>query len=440
MSGETLSLTSLEVQNVLRLKAVKLTLDPKGALILEGRNQQGKSSVLKALEMVLAGMDATPDAPLHGKAKKGHIIARFGDLQVEKTFREGKRPVLTVTTAEGARMQKPQTILNKLLDHVSLDPLKFMQMPDKAKAEALAVLMGFDAKPYDEEIRRIFDCRTDANREAKRLAAVAEAATHHPDAPAEEVKVADLVAELKKREAHNAECEKRRQDAEDKLEDKNRTEGMISVYERKVTELLEDIERARDVVEEAKKDAKIAHSAWEIADGMSHSDQRMDAGQMHQRIEQADLINRNVRANIEAAKAIKEAAAAKVDAEGYNTALDAEKLKKETARLAARDKLPVPDLDVTEDGVLYKGKPLSQAGSSAQLHVSVSVAIAANKDKRIQFLGIDDGEKLDGEGVEIVMGMAREAGFQVLMTRVIRTLGDASKGSIVIEDGEVKDG
>ena len=85
--------------------------------------------------------------------------------------------------------------------------------------------------------------------------------------------------------------------------------------------------------------------------------------------------------------------------------------------------------------MLYKGKPLSQAGSSATALVSAAIAMALNKDSRVKLLLIDDAEKFDPPTTRKVLEMAHDNGFQVLMARV----GDGEKATVVIEDGAIKE-
>jgi hypothetical protein len=434
MTSEKLSLVSLEVENMLRLKAVKLMLDPKGALVIEGKNEQGKSSVLKSLEMLLSGGKETPDEPIHGDATKGHIIATFGDIVVKKVFRKGKRPALTITTKEGARMQAPQTMLDKLLSHVSLDPVKFMDMDDREKTRVLSDIMGFDSAEFDAEIERLYNLRRDANREAKRLQAVAEATTFHEDAPDEEVSVSELMAELKKRQAQNAACAEHRQDRDATAIRLEEARNVVTRAHADVKEAVEALEVARRSLKDAETTVAQYESSVKEMTKLCVSDVPADEFEITEQIAAADETNAKVRANIEREKANQAVGVANDEAMKLHAQLEAAQASREKARLEARDRLPIPDLDITADAVLYKGKPLSQAGSSAELRVSVAVAMALNEDKRVKLLLIDDAEKLDSDNVKIVMEMAKEKGFQVLMARV----GSGETASVMIEDGQIK--
>jgi len=462
---ETLSLTSLEVENVLRIKAVKLVLEPGGAVLIEARNEQGKSSVLKSLEILLAGMSETPDEPLHGDAKSGEIVARFNMLAdeddpdsevvesilVSKVFRKGRSPALSIHR-EGERQTAPQTLLNDLLDHVSLDPLKFMAMDDHERLRALSDLMGFDSAPFDLRHDQLFGQRRDANRDAKRLEIELSAVPTHKDAPAMPVSVEELSRELAVRRRANADVDERQRAAaelstkvksfEDEVRD---AEEDAEAIKEKIAELEAAIELERETlvravavaakhrVELAKKQVD-AKAAVKAASALTRADE--DA--VVRQIGGAEELNRKYRENLRHHELSAQLVETCAEAARLDEALKVVESEREQARLAARERLPVPELDITADAVLYRGLPLSQAGSSAQLRVSVAVAIALNKRKRVKLLLVDDGEKLDADGERIVLEMARKAGFQVIMTRVIKRNEDADKASVLIEDGEVK--
>jgi recombinational DNA repair ATPase RecF len=416
----SLSLMSLEVANILRLKAVSLKMDGD-SLVIEGSNEQGKSSVLRAIEILLAGKEAkTPDEPINGDADTGHIIGTFGDFIVRKTFSRGKPPTLTIKMKDAGTLKAPQTILTNFLSHVSLNPLKFMDMDDREKLATLSDVMGFDSSEYDNEHQRLYDARRDANRDVKRLQAQLDGMECDDAAPKREINVAGLMTRLEKMEEHNrAYAEERARHGE--------LETLRTQYQRRLASLKEEIVNVKECLDATESDLAASDA---ILEGYSVK----DTAKIRQKITDADAINESVRTKARMMEIAEELADAEHDAESINDALEEVAAAREKSRLAAREKLPMPELDITEDAVLYKGKPLSQAGSSAQLRVSVAVAMGLNQDKRIKLLLIDDAEKLDTENTNTVMEMAAEAGFQVLMTRV----GTGCEGSVVIEDGTLE--
>ena len=77
----------LTAENVLRLKAVNITPDENGNMIvIGGNNAQGKTSVLQSIEMALAGKNSIPSEPIHRGASKGNIVVDLGDMIIERHF------------------------------------------------------------------------------------------------------------------------------------------------------------------------------------------------------------------------------------------------------------------------------------------------------------------------------------------------------------------
>jgi len=432
-----LKLMSLEIENILRVQAVYLEMGPDGVLQIEGGNEQGKTSVLRALELLMAGKnaDAAP-APLHGDATKGQIIATIGHLVVTKKYREGKGPVLTVTVGKGKKLAKPQTILDDLMAHYTLNPLKFMAMDDKKKLETLAAFLEFDQSEFDAEEARLTDERKYAKKEAQRLTSAMVEAPRHTNAPEKVIDVKELMEELQERQRINAVITERARACvalEDEITQIEQGCKMLSVD---IGVLQQQVASKKAKMAERKEVLARHRSDLEVARKESLKDQEVNEQEITDKINAADELNRMRRDNDRHNELRAEAQAAGKKADDLEEAVKAIRAKKDKARAAAAAKLPLPDLALTEDAVLYKGKPLSQAGRSAQLRVSTAVAIAMNEDKQVRLLLIDDAEKLDPDGTKALLEMAKAEDFQVIMTRVTGA-GGPSEGAVVIEDGKV---
>jgi len=420
---KTAQLLTFKAENVLRLKAVALKMD-KDTLVLEGENEQGKSSVIESMAMLMAG-GQMPQKVLREGADKGIIVAEYqtdaGKLIVNKTFTESKTPALKVTL-EGRRgaFTAGQTILDVLLDHISLDPLQFARMDPKEQAETLATLMGFDPTPLNQRRKELYDERTDVNREVKRLCSAWQSIPKHDDAPEQEVSVSDLMATLEERQHHNAEGES----AEERIAE---ISGELSQNASRLAALKEEIALLEAKATQLASERKTAIA--KIADF-----EHQDTNEIKKQISQADEINAAVRDNKMRAKAYEDYMAKHSEWERLNDDIDAIDRKKAQAFKEARENLPVPDLDITEDGITYKGSPFAQAGTSATLKVSAAISMALNKDSAVKLLMIDDAEQMDAKSTQMLCEMAGERGFKVFLARVLGAAGK-SEGSVIIEDG-----
>lgn len=419
---KTVRITSLEADNVLRVHAVRLKFDASGVLVIQGANEAGKSSVLKIIEMAIAGAATAPAEPIHGDEEEGKIIARFatevGELVVTKMFIKGKPQRLNVHI-EGRRKALPsaQTILDILMDHIALDIRQFARMDDKKKAEVLAQLMGFDSAALDAERGKKFDLRTEVNRDVVRLRAECESLTHHEDAPAEEVSAAELMSELDARREHNEAGTKLNGTLTAATQDLARATDQIRLMEKQLTD-------ARLTAEDA---AERKRKALEGVAGF----QPEDEAEIRQKIAKADAVNDEVRENARK----QEARAAYLDKQNESdeltAGLGALDLLKKKSLAEAQERLPVKGLGISNGAVTYKGKPFSQAGSSATAVTSAAISMALNEDSLLKLVQIDDAENMDAKTTEKVVQMCVAKGFQIIMARV----GKGELPTVVIEDG-----
>ncbi len=63
MSNETTTITSLELENIKRIKAVQIMPTATGLTVIGGNNNQGKTSVLDAIMWILGGNNHRPSQP-----------------------------------------------------------------------------------------------------------------------------------------------------------------------------------------------------------------------------------------------------------------------------------------------------------------------------------------------------------------------------------------
>lgn len=417
-------LISLKADNILRLKAVEIKIEDGKPFIIEGNNEQGKSSVLKSLEMLLAG-GQPPAQPIHEDAEEGQIIGEFdtkaGQITVTKTFTRDKSPALKITMEGRSRaFAGPQSILEALFDHISLDPLQFQRMEPKQRAQVLADIMGYDASKTMDDRAELMEKRKKVNAEVTRLQKFYESLEHFEDAPEKEESAAELLKKIAAIATHNQ--------TGDELE------ASHEVAESDLEEAAADVERLKaelDAAETALCSANnLKAKAWK---DLSAFEPKEDAD-LKAKAEKIDSINAQVRSNTQKAEARNSFMAEQKKSDDLTDQIEEIDRKHNAALMAAQEKLPVAGLGLTSDGVTYKGKPFDQAGSSATKKVSAAIAIALNREKAIKLLTLDDAEAYDPPTTEEILKMAAEAGFQVMLARV----GDGESASVVIEDGQIK--
>lgn len=395
----------LTAENFKRLRAVEITPDGD-VVVVAGRNAQGKSSVLDAIYLALAGGGAARDTPRPVRDGEEHAFVDLdlGRIRVTRQWDAGGKTSLRVTAADGAKYGSPQTMLDELVGRLSFDPLSFANLPEKEQLATLLRLveLPFDPAEMDRRRRGLFDERTDVGREVKQLEGqLGGMPKPPPGLPEEEVSVAGLLAEY--REAQDAHASYAAVEAE-----RTRLEGEVA----RLRVELDAAERALADLPSADEPANLP-----------------DLADYEERLATVEQTNAQIRAARERAAVetrLAERRAAQDELTGRIAALDAEK-----AEALQNAVMPIQGLGFDEDGVTYLGLPFTQASAAERLRVSIAMAMALNPEIRV--IRITDGSLLDSDNMRLIAEMAAERDFQVWVERVDE---DAEVG-VVIEDGEV---
>lgn len=422
-----MKIIGLEAENIMRLKAIRLTPDGK-TVVIGGENDQGKSSALNCIFFTLAGESVMCDEPLRRGAEKGFSKVNLGELIVErKVTKTGT--TLVVTNPAGDKKASPQTVLNALLGQLTFDPLAFSRMDPKKQFETLAKLVGIDFAPLNAEYKRVFDDRTVCNREVDRLKALVQSKAETPGLPDKEIDQADLLAKLTAVQKHNANVAGLRNEATRAEDTEENAKAIVSSNRKRVEAIRKELKAAEEAeaasvvtathaTEEARKARQAADAAQPEAESPIHQELAALAGK-----------NANIRANAEIRQKRAELNTAEAAAGAYTKYLDGILEKKR--RLVEDAKFPLPGLGITDDAVLFDGLPLQQASSARQIQISASIGMALNPKLRVMI--IREGSLLDDKSLASLQELANANDFQLWIERV----GKGKEVSVVIEDGEV---
>jgi hypothetical protein len=428
---DPLVITSLEIENVKRIKVLRVR--PDGAVVtIAGRNAQGKSSCLDAIEMAIGGAGSIPEAPIRMGARSARIVADLGEIVVERTM-SAKGTKLEVRAKDGAILASPQKILDQLCSAISFDPMRFTRMKPTEQDATLKQVLGLDFAEIDRQRQAAYDERTRANKSVKELEARLNAAPEHRDAPATEVSVAELTAELTRRqgeERKQATLASAAAAAERAVEisvtSVTEKEAAIVELERKLAQTREFLAGARDFLDVKRAEAKAAAAELEAFEVP-------DPAEITAQLATVEETNRKVRANAERANLAKDLASAEERAQLLDDAIidiDDEK----AAKLAAA-KFPIEGLAFDESGPTLNGVPLAQASTAQKIRLSVALGFALNP--RLRVLLIREGSALDDDSLKLLAELATEAGGQLWIEKVSST-GEGC--SVVLVDGEIAGG
>ena len=130
----SVKINTLELENVKRIKAIKLEVTANGLTVIGGKNGQGKTSVIDAIAWALGGNKYRPsEAQRNGSVIPPHLKITLDNGMIVE--RSGKNSTLKVVDPTGNK--SGQQLLDSFISEFALDLPKFMSMTDKEKANVL---------------------------------------------------------------------------------------------------------------------------------------------------------------------------------------------------------------------------------------------------------------------------------------------------------------
>lgn len=427
---EPVKISSLELENVKRIRAVQIQPTKDGLTVIGGRNGQGKTSVLDAIAWALGGNKLKPDNPNRdggATPAKLHVELSNG-ITVE---RRGKNGTLYVTDQTG--MKGTQKLLDEFLSHLALDLPKFLGGTDKDRTTALLQTLGIDNQlaALDGQIRSTYQERQLVGQDAKRLRAHADKLPQHSDVPAEPVSVAELVRQQQEILARNGENQRKREKVEQIKYEYDRTAQSESDLNDRIAYMLEQVERLKADLGEVQKRRSSLGADLVMAKTTAEKLQDESTAEIEASIADIESVNARVADNQRKAEAVE--VATKREAEYADMTATLEDLRDRRTALLDGAPLPLPGLSVNEDGHLtYNGQTWSDMSSSEQLRVATAIVRATKPD--CGFVLVDKLEQLDPQTLAEFGTWAQGEGLQVIGTRV----GTDDTCTVVIEDGKVE--
>lgn len=407
---EPVKITSLELENVKRIRACAITPTQNGLTVIGGRNNQGKTSVLDAIAWALGGDRHRPSrAAREGSSIPPRLCVKLSNgLVVERT---GKNSDLKVTDTEGRRAG--QQLLNEFVEQLALDLPKFMQASAKEKAGILLEVIGVEDQltELDRKENSLYNDRLAIGRIADQKAKHAKEITGYPEAPMEPVSAYDLIQRQQDILARNGENQRKRQRAA-------QLEAQRDSLRRQLDDLQAKYEAVCGDCEIARRDA---------LDLLDESTEELEAD-----IRNVEAINIKVRANQEKARAEEEARDYQNQYDTLTSEIEDIRQKKRDLLLGAN--LPLPGLSVEDGELVYMGKPWDCMSGSDQLKVSAAIVRAIKP--QCGFVLLDKLEQMDPDTLREFGAWMKAEGLQGIATRV-STDGTCS---ILIEDGYAKEG
>lgn len=403
----SMKINKLEIENVKRVKAVKIEPTANGLTIIGGKNNQGKTSVLDAIAWALGGDRYRPSlAQREGSVipPNLHIVMNNG-LIVE---RRGKNSDLKVTDPNGKKAG--QQLLNEFVEQLALDLPKFMEATSREKAQTLLQIIGVGPRLADLERqeKELYNERTYIGRTADQKEKYAKEQPYYPEVPSVPVSASELIRQQQEILAQNGENQRK----------KERRHQLEQEYQ-SVTEQIQALLAKQGQLE---ADLKIAR---ETSEGLTDR----STAELEENISNIEEINRKVRANLDKDKA-------EEDAKGYREqykrlTAQIEEIRSQKTDLLKEADLPLPGLGVEDGELVYHGQKWDNMSGSEQLKVSTAIVRRLNPE--CGFVLLDKLEQMDLDTLHEFGQWLEQEGLQAIATRV-STGGECS---LIIEDGYV---
>ncbi len=405
----SVKISSLEFENVKRIKAVMLEPSQNGLTVIGGKNGQGKTSVLDTIAWGLGGNKFKPSEP----HREGSVIPPSLRIVMDNGLvveRKGKNSDLKVIDPEGRK--SGQQLLDEFVSALALNLPKFMNANSKEKADTLLQIIGVGDKLYELERKEseLYNRRLYTGQIADQKAKFAKEMPDYPDAPKELVSASELIKQQQDILAQNGENQRKRERLAEIEAHANTLSSEIEKLQRELTSALADLEIAR-------------------SDALFLNDQSTE--ELERNIADIEQINIKVRANLDKEKAEEDAKAYKRDYDALTAQIEA--VRKEKYDLLHSAELPLDGLSVENGELIYNGFKWDNMSGSEQL--KVSTAIVRKLNPNCGFVLLDKLEQMDIDTLKEFGAWLEAEGLQAIATRV--STGDEC--SVIIEDGYIKE-
>lgn len=411
---ESVKISSLELENVKRIKAVQLVPTENGLTVIGGNNGQGKTSVLDAIAWALGGDRYRPSSPV----RDGSVIPPRIRLELSNGLvveRSGKNSALKVTDPSGVR--SGQRLLDSFTEELALNLPKFMTSSSKEKADILLKIIGIGDQltALEQQEKQLYNERLAVGRVADQKKKYAKEMPFYAGVPDRPVSALELIQRQQAILAQNGENQRKRNQVEQLELRKNNCEQLVRSLEAKLVEARQSLEQVLADLQITKRDA---------LDLRDESTAAIEAD-----LRNIEAINIKVRANCDREKAEQEAEAYAGQYDSMTAKID--DIRRRKYDLLNGAQLPLDGLSVEDGELTYHGKKWDAMSGSDQLRVSTAIVRALNP--QCGFVLLDKLEQMDLQTLQEFGAWLKEQGLQAIATRV-STGGECS---IIIEDGTV---
>lgn len=444
---------------------------------ITGDNELGKSTLLKAIGIMLTG---NRDAVLRNGEDKGFAKMVVGDdgenYDVELRFTKANpRGTLSIKSQKTGMKSDNVSMLQKIFGYTDFDAVEFSRWSETAEGrrkqvEYVKALLPADVQKriadIDADIATTKDARKDDNAELKTFTTICANAEKELQPGDVKTYAAPLdISDLMEEQNENARLIEKAKTVRTALQ--TRTEQLEAIPERikkanddhkqaaaKIEYDLEEAQKeydrvvaeAKQKLEQSKKDAATSkklidkevketlaqieadkadyetrkkNAADWLAKYEENNPEKLDTAEQLKKAQEHNEKHAKVKAYLEKAEQ-KKAAEKKVAA--HETKLS--NLLKERETLIGKSKLPIAGLSFTDDGLELNGVPFiaGKVSDSQIMEVAAKLIIASNPTVKV--FRIARGESLGAKRLQSLIELARKMGYQGFIEEVKRGQDD----------------
>lgn len=428
---DSMTLIELRISNFQRIKTVRIR--PDGSVVtISGRTDQGKTSVLRAVWVLLVGLSVAPPMLIRDGEEECKLFGDFGELKVTRTFTRTEDNDVTmslkVTQGDGTPIRtKPQATLDALLGAYAFDPLAFAKEKPKQQYEMLKKLVpGVDFDELAAARKKLFEARTEANRRRDEHTAAAAQIVLPPGSCPKDIDVSAQLSAIEKATAQNAAGATETQRRAHMVTEIASFRQRAQEYAARATELRKQVETAEKQAKELEMSAATAEADMAALPDIPAG---IDTTPMKAKISEAEGVKTIQRKFAEKSRHEDDAEKWEAESGRLDAAIKALDEKK-IAAIAAAD-LPVEGLTLGDEQILLNGIPFSQAGTQIKIITSVMLGMALNP--KLRLMTIDEGAELDSGGLTIITELATKHKYKIIIAKV----DEHATSGFVMEDGEL---
>lgn len=407
-----IKINKLEIENVKRVKAVKMEPAANGLTVIGGKNNQGKTSVLDAIAWALGGDKYCPSQA----QREGSIVPPYLHIVMNNGLvieRKGKNSDLKVIDLQGKK--GGQQLLNEFVEQLAIDLPRFMSATNKEKADTLLKIIGVGDQlcELDRKEQELYNSRHAIGQIADQKLKFAKEMPYYPDAPKDLVSPSELIKQQQEILARNGENQRKRNQVVS-------LQNKAGILQQQINELSDKLRTTQEEYSSILQNLQIANKS--IEDLHDESTAELEAN-----INNIENINIKVRSNFDKDKAEEDARQFRCRYDALTAEIN--DVRQQKANLLNNAELPLPGLSVEDGELIYSGHKWDNMSGSDQL--KVSTAIVRKLNPKCGFVLLDKLEQMDLDTLNDFGQWLESEGLQAIATRV--STGDEC--SIIIEDG-----